>query len=629
MPIRRKIDDVIFSQDRAKPDTVWEVYAQLLSDIFGEITEQNEMLEKCYCPIRTRKFDEYWLPSITTGIPTALLCDPDQDPDYFLSDHLMFAEVENPFLIIGNVGTGKSTYIHYFFKVGLKKLHLDSKIEGIIINLGKIERDADSKDLKLFIDNKINEHIVENYQEFYEPDYELILRVFEDELRPFKKIYAALARRVGREKAKSVKIKDVIELQKNIRSYNIGRIRYIKNKYEKKLFIVLDNIDHHHKDFQESTFLLSQSLMTDFQCPIILTVREYTFTAAYRHTKFSAFQPRFLHLSSPIITEVIKKRTDYALKEKHIDSIFVGKDKVILNLPNEEPFELSRSELKERLSIILNSFLSEEILYTLERLSNTDMRTLMKIVRVALSSGYLYPPQRQLRYNTVRHYDFLKAIMLGNNPYYRPKDPSTMIINLFENEEKQYEGNNLIRYRTLQCIDYLGDDTHIDDVYDFMVLIGYQFDKIKKILKLFLRHSLIEPTYPKSFNIDRIEFFKITLTGKYYLDNLINNIDYYQNIKHATYMDRKYFDKVEADEILLKKLSKNEYIKFDINSTDSFIKFIENKEKNEKRKVEELSIETGNSSLIDKYKKLESISSIKPFIERRKEKILSYVKWNK
>ena len=629
MSIKRKIDEVIFSQDRAKPDTVWEVYAKLLSDIFGDITEQNEMLEKCYCPIRTRKFDEYWLPSIITSIPTAMLCDPDQNPDNFLSYHLMFAEEKNPFLIIGNVGTGKSTYIHYFFKVGLKKLHLDSKIEGIIVDLGKIERYADSKDLKLFIDNRIDKHIVENYQEFYEPDYDLILRVFEDELRPLQKTYAALARRVGREKAKEVKIKDVIELQKNIRSYNIARIRHIKNKYKKKIFIVLDNIDHHHKDLQENTFLLSQSLITDFQCPFILTVREYTFTAAYRHTGISAFQPRFLHLSSPLIKEVIKKRTDYALKEKHIDNIFVGKDKVIVSLPNEEPFELSLSELKERLSVILNSFLSKKIIDTLERLSNTDMRTLMKIVRVALSSGYLYPPQRQLRYNSVRHYDFLKAIMLGNNPYYRPKDPSTMIINLFENEEKNYEGNNLIRYRTLQCIDYFGDDTHIDDVYEFMVSIGYKFDKIKKILKLFLRYSLIEPTYPKSSNIDRIEFFKITLTGKYYLDKLINNIDYYQNIKHATYMERKYFDKVEVDETLLKKLSINKLIKFDIDSTDIFIEFIENKEKNEEKKVEELSIETGNSSLIDKYKKLESISSIKPFIGRRKEIILSYVNRSK
>jgi len=57
--------------------------------------------------------------------------------------------------------------------------------------------------------------------------------------------------------------------------------------------------------------------------------------------------------------------------------------------------------------------------------------------------------------------------------------------------------------------------------------------------------------------------------------------------------------------------------------------FLENKEKNDEKKVEELSIETGNSSLIDKYKKLESISSIKPFIERRKEKILSHVNWSK
>ncbi len=625
MARKRKTNGVIFSEGRALPDTVWEVYAQLLSDIFGEIVEDNELLVNCYCPIRTRKFDEHWITSITTGIPTALLSEPGKNPNDFLTENLKTAKVNNPFLILGNVGTGKSTYVHYYFKIALKKLNLDSKIEGIIIDLREIGEDADMKEQKLFIDRKIDEHIVKNYEDFYKPEYELLLKIFEDELRPRQFVYEALERRVGREKAKTIKVNDVLDIQKNKRFYNTARIKYIKEKYSKAIFIILDNVDHHEKEFQESIFLLSKSLMTDFQCPFILTAREYTFPAAYRHIRLSAFQPRFLHLSSPDIKELINLRMNYVLKERTVEDLLVknGNDYVMINTPHKEPFKLPLSELRARLSVILQSLLSKEILHILQCLSDTDMRSLLKMVKVALSSGYLYPPERQERYTSVRPYDFLRAIMLGNNPYYRPKDPSTMILNLFENEEKNFDGNNLIRYRTLQCIDHLGDDVNIDDIYEFMKSIGYPKKKVQEVINKFLQLNLIESPYSEGYDAEKMVFVKLTLTGRFYLEELIKEKEYFGALKQATYMEEEDYGRVVVLTKESKRLSKREWIEADLASTEAFIEFLEKEEEKERKRVDEISINNNYIQSVINYKRLESISTVKPYISEQKRIILS------
>ena len=280
---KRKIDEFIQKKLRYEPDTTWWVYAGILSEIFGEIIEDDALLEHCYCETRTRNFDEAFIKAITTGIPEAVFCNSDINPYDFLSEHLPKAKLNNPFLILGDVGTGKSTYIHHYFKISLKKLKLDKMILGVIINLR--DRFIPPLELREFVDEAIHNYL-EKYSDFIEPSFELLSDIFADELRSNYALYNKLKELDRKEYELSV-TKEILNLKQNKHLYNIARIKFLTENLQKRVFIVIDNVDHYDRDYQIAVFNICRTLMQDYRCPFILTTRHYTFPIAYKHIGLS------------------------------------------------------------------------------------------------------------------------------------------------------------------------------------------------------------------------------------------------------------------------------------------------------------------------------------------------------
>jgi len=277
----------------------------------------------------------------------------------------------------------------------------------------------------------------------------------------------------------------------------------------------------------------------------------------------------------------------------------IGKNEIIETLPSGIRYSFKYDELKKELYDVLNSFLSKEIVECLEKISNYNLRSMLTMARVALSSGYLYPIERQAKWAKVRRYDFIKAVMLGNNQYYFPKNPG-IIINLFENEEKEIDGNNLIRLRVLQSFQIIGENCYIEDIYKTLEDINYKRNRVKKVLQYFLNCDLIESKYYEGYDLEKhkIKFLKLTYSGKFYLDDLIKDIVYFENIKHSTYIDQDYNELVE--EYAKNGITTKERIENRFMSTLAFLEALKEEEKEEEKRVK-------NKHSVDLYKKFPKI----------------------
>lgn len=618
----RKIDDFIQVKKRHEPDPAWWLYSEILSDVFGEIIDKNSLLQDCYCEIRTRKFDESFIKSVTTGIPGAIFCDPDINPNDFLSEYLPKTNLNNPILILGDVGTGKSTYVHHFFKVTLKRLKLDEKILSIILDLKN--RFIPPTELRHFIDDGIHNYL-EKYSVFIEPSIELSKSLFADEIRSNFALYNKL--RELSEKEYELRVtNDILDLKRNQHLYNVARIKYLNRKLQKQLFIVIDNVDHHARDYQVAVFNICRTLMEDYGCPFILTTRYYTFPVAYKYIGLSSFQPRFLNLSLPDTKDMLKRRTDYLFQLNFEDTVKskIKKDCIKVFIKGRVE-EVRVGDLKDRLNKILDALLTEKVMEMLLRLSDYDLRMFLKMVKIALSSQFIYPPEREARDRNgemyVRYFDLLKAIMQGNNWYYDPtRRESLIILNLFCTGDKGYDGNNLLRIRILQCLDCFGDNIYIGKVYEFMRSIGYEESRVKEEMEMFLQLDLVESPVNEGYDlkIHNIQFLQLTHAGKYYLRELIKEPTYLDTVKFATYIDPA--DYYNIFDIL--KGVKNDPEERKIArmlSTEAFINYIQKEEEREKERITERNLNLENYKIIDTiYYKLKSS------YDELKEKILPF-----
>src|SRR3990172_1619194 len=77
---------------------------------------------------------------------------------------------------------------------------------------------------------------------------------------------------------------------------------------------------------------------------------------------------------------------------------------------------------------------------------------------------------------------------------------------------------------------------------------GYKRDDLTSVLNYLLRNSLVECCDYRGANIedDNVELIKVTRKGWYYLEGLIPEIRYWDEMKWATAMDAKYLDQMAS-----------------------------------------------------------------------------------
>jgi len=502
--------DKIINKDAIEPrNYLYNYIAPFVKFIFGDITEdsQIDILNKCYV------FDKATYGANDTGIKDLFI---DRMPHFTEEDSIkFFFESEKSagwfescvnhvrrntkkgelILLIGGIGSGKTTFIHRFYNIIFKE---------------------ESKNLWLYVDFKTAPTTVEKLEDYI---YEKLINNFED--RYYEEIKTQLTS-FGIVLDKTDKEKYLLNLFTILRYMNYS------------VSIVLDNVDRCNINLQEKIFASAEYIVDKFSILTILALREESYYRSKLSGVFDAYHLTKFFIHSPHFEKLILNRIDYMLELLTKDDDLISeiiKKKINFNGKKEDVilfFNVLKTSLERN-----KAYFMQPITLFITQISEGNMRDALDMFNYFLSSGNTKVKEiidTGDRY-TIAPYQFLKSVILSEAKYYR--GDKSYIMNLFDLNTELTNSHFL----HLRILDY----AFVNRSAETRMERG--FLEINKLMQeaedLFIPQSAIEDSLLKlnKFSLIKFEnyaqgdlksvnYFKITGRGSYYLTQFIKKFIY-------------------------------------------------------------------------------------------------------
>lgn len=588
----RIIDKLSVSSHRQPSDDVWRVYANHLITAFGDLLIQHgmslEVSQKLYCEHRVRELDNEILESLIYTLPPAFIDKSKHDENETSSEYTNTvhwgASKNSPFILLGHVGTGKSTFLDHHF---LHKFPKENpKFQGIIVNF--LESEDNHDDFVRFLCLKVNEHMDLLHPELAEKGLGLIERLFADELASYK---ASFTDSSYIDTKINGLIADYIDCHLPgkddfLKEFVKRKIDYIRKEKDKQTWVVLDNIDQLHSCLQNTALVSAVSLAANFGCSLVISMRFMSLTTPAAKSVYQSYRPRKLKLSFPQPRELIKRRLDY-FKELA--------DSIICEELAWTGYRLSVTDLIEDINKVVSLITSESFMESdLLPLSNYNIRRMLEIVLTVFQSYFFFFDRfNNMRYSpnkAILRKRFIQAHLLKNEDYFgvNRDDKESFILNLFENENKSYQCNQTIRIRLLQGLMSSGNSTTLKELTK-LLLSTFNYNKydLLQAYRSFLKSEIFavrgdlniyhsETIFHEGFSEEHMDQeiqISLTYAGSYHLD-LLQTIEYIEIMKFSTYISLDKYLEIQGVEY-------NKTIEGRRKSTNKFVKYIEAEEKRE------------------------------------------------
>jgi len=522
----KKILSEIYNPDQSWARNELYIYIQPYCDfVFSELLDETktEVLKECYVYDRsssplTKEIKGYFadkLPYFAERFKISQIYEDKVKAGKFQKEFAKRSTeigTGSMMVLLGGIGSGKSTFIHRFFKVVIAKRenHLWFYIDFRSAPL-------DSDEIEKFIFEKMYEEYLRNY------------------------------------KSKLSKILNDISFKTDATD---------KKEFFKSLFslstylrfsttIIIDNIDQHELRFQEKIFLTAHHIKDTLKTLTILALREETFVNSTKIGVFDAYYIQKFHISSPHFLSMIIKRINFTIKLINLTNDKIPKDKLVKYL----------IVIKESLG--KRNKQSKQLVEFIDSVSVGNMRESLRMFNNFIVSGNTNIKEIFYKYDTTGSYQlayhqFLKSIMLGEYRYYSQDRSHIMNVFDFDNSLTDSPFNVL---RLLRYLDYRSNKrSKIGSGYVLIDDLIKSFERKKKkkevVIDSLLRLSgfnLIEFDNQSRTDIKSAIYAKITASGKYYLENII---------KEFVYLDSIFIDTPISDLNCLDNLRKS------VNETD-------------------------------------------------------------
>lgn len=331
-------------------------------------------------------------------------------------------------LVVGNVGSGKTTFVRYFKTMFLEKQHLDlaNKCDWVFINMNFAPLTND--EIYDWLKNDIINQIKNNHQDIDFNLLDVIKKIFKKQVYSFANGIGQLLKDDDRSYQK-----ELYELLKenlsNSSIYLESLLIFLKERYGLLPIIVLDNCDNRNKDEQLLMFQVAQWLRTTFKCIVILPMRDSTYDS-YRDEPplDTVVKDLVFRIDPPDLFKVIQARLDYIIRITNlVESTY--------NLNNGMNVSINKLELIEYFKCIMvairNNRMIADIFY---RLSDRNTRSGIELFENFCKSGHI-SEEDILKIRTVGSdyeiagYKFMNAILRKNRKYYNGEESN--VVNLF------------------------------------------------------------------------------------------------------------------------------------------------------------------------------------------------------
>lgn len=317
-------------------------------------------------------------------------------------------------LILGTVGTGKTTFLEYTRRITAKNFFAERKDQAyphwINIDFRTFSKNESAIG---FMHDKLFSYVKTND---YFKDYNRCIRsAYKEDIDALKDGPMFLIAQNDDDFNK--KISEIImDDYKKVKPYVEKLLSYASEK--SPIFLVIDNVDQFEEDSTQSAiFADAIALASRLNLNLIISMRESTYVKHRNSPTFDAFDFDPLHIEPPEIPAVLSRRFFLT------GQLLSGKSGQFTALNGAE-FKVN--DLSVFIDIVKSSVLGTEIGERIDVLSNNDVRLALRMTREFLARGYTDPAKALRTFDSQGRYtlpkqEAFRSILLGNQSVYNEK----------------------------------------------------------------------------------------------------------------------------------------------------------------------------------------------------------------
>lgn len=312
-------------------------------------------------------------------------------------------------LVLGSVGAGKTTFLHYTRDISSAQFFQKSEAgpypHWIYVDFRNL---VPGENIAQFIYRTIrdyanNDWFLSNFEQCIRPAYRDQIRALRDGPLKLLSDPAKIDERIA----------DFLLEQTRHSDYLDRLLAYAASKAP--IFLVIDNVDQFESTQQQADiFLESIAIAHKNRLNLVLSLRESTFVRHRSGPTFDAFDFHPITIDPPAIPAVLSRRFFLV---KHLLNGKAG------SFVAENGMRVEMSDLSIIADMTSSSVLGTNVGRIIDVLATSDVRLALRMTREFLESGYSNPGRainlyrEQGRYTLPRH-EALRSVLLGNQPVY-------------------------------------------------------------------------------------------------------------------------------------------------------------------------------------------------------------------
>jgi len=441
-------------------------------------------------------------------------------------------------LLIGNVGSGKTTFIEYLRQVVLTKKEKEKTI-WIYINLN--DSPTSREEIYPWIQNQIIEQLREIYSDINLDHIDELKKIYYRDIKAFEDGEGSLLKDNLSEYNKA--LVNLIQICKADKSKTTkAYTRYLCGERGNTLILVLDNCDKRSRENQLLMFEVAKWTKEEYQALVFLALRDVTYDLHRTEPPLdTVVKDMTFRIDPPKLSEVLYRRVAYAIEG--------SKTEISYSLGNNMRVKVSKDQQKKYLGYMLESLydgtpLAKKII---DGLSGRDIRRGIEIFIAFCRSGHILPEQiLKISASGGQHpvdtYIVMRALLRGNKRFY--SDSSSYVKNLFQSyPDEEKVPDPFVRVSILKWFEKrkgirgpreVKGFHKVSELVDNLKLIGHREERILNELIFLLRErcliseAQIEETLADTdvesirSNIKENNLIKIAPAGIIHLELLLN-----------------------------------------------------------------------------------------------------------
>ncbi|MDF2534431.1 MAG: hypothetical protein K0R18_588 [Bacillales bacterium] len=578
----------------------------ILNRFFSDITFDLALLSDLYCDNsdldhygqEIKRFVKGRIPMLGLPIESVKQIENKEDKlGVFGQDIVMKMQMQkgisfgHVFVIFGNLGAGKSTFLNHFYNYILKSIN-KTKLVWVLIDFQSWYGTKD--DIESFIIENIQEALYKQNINLY--DFDILKEIYKEDI--LRKVNGPWKPYSGNAELIEQKIGDLLDEKLNDKVKHVEKlVMFVKESLDYEICIALDNLDQQQAEIQEeaSFYILTKSKY--FKILAILSLRDETYWAMKKKPPMNAYgNITPYQIVPPSLEMVLTKRIQYV-----VDSM--GEKEVTFDSsPNDFRNKVIKMKYKDVFNLFINTVKAEHAQRLLQTLASGNLRFGLEIFRDIVTSGHsnlnsiLSYNIEERRKKIIPHDKLIKSIGLSQQAFY--DSSKSNLLNVFQNNLDDGFHSHFINLRILEILRDNSEVTYKTDISKGFMPIENLLSQLKvycshngairKVLSPLLERHLIESDIGarklgEDNYLEKIQCVRITPSGRYHLEEILSDHQYLELVLFDTMIqDEKTFDKLDFNDKQLQKLQKrNDFDKIweiRFQSIEMFLNYLKIKE---------------------------------------------------